>query len=118
MTAFPLDAVKALVVALDAAGARATIAPPDVNPPGCWLRLGTLTLDPVLCDEAVGILAAEVICVVPDTTDEAALDALAALVDLVLPVVDVAGPLRFQGTILPGPDLTALPSIVIPIVVT
>lgn len=117
MSAFPLAAITALLDALTLAGARPTIDPAKVNTPGVWLRMGPVDLTGVLCGEAIGTMTAEATCIVADTTDEAALAALADLLDKVLPHVDVAGPLRWQGTVLPSPDLTPLPSIVIPIVI-
>lgn len=117
MSLFPHAAILALLADLAAADVRATIDPAKVNTPAVWLRMGPVDLTPVLCGETSGIMTAEATCIVPDTTDEAALDALAALVDAVVPHVDVVGPLRFQGTVLPGPDLTPLPSIVIPVAI-
>lgn len=117
MTAFPAAAVTALLESLAADDVRATIDPAKVNTPAVWLRMGPVDLTPVLCGESTGLMTAEATCIVADTTDEAALTALAALVDAVLPHVDVVAPLRFQGTILPGPDLTPLPSVVIPIAI-
>lgn len=117
MSAFPGPQIAALLQKLSAAGVRATIDPAKVNTPAVWLRMGPVDLTPVLCGEASGTMTAEATCIVADTTDEAALTALTALVDEVLPLVDVVAPLRFQGTVLPGPDLTPLPSIVIPIAI-
>jgi len=114
---FPAAEVADLLAALTAAGVRATIDPAKVNTPAVWLRLGTVDIANVMCGEATGIMAAEATCIVADTTDEAALAALAALVASVVPHVDISGPLRFQGTVLPGPDLTPLPSVVIPVAI-
>jgi hypothetical protein len=117
VTAFPAAAVTALLATLNAADIRATINPAEVNTPGVWLRLGTIDLIQVLCGENEGTISAEAVCIVSDTTDDAALALLAALVEQVLPLVDVAGVLRFQGTVLPGADLTPLPSVAIPIAI-
>lgn len=117
MVLVPVPAILALLDALKAAEVRATIDPAKVNTPGVWLRMGPVDLAPVLCGEAVGIMTAEATCIVADTTDEAALNALSDLVAAVEPHVDIVGPLRWQGTILPGTDLTPLPSIVIPITI-
>lgn len=112
---FPLPEVVALVAALAAADVRASIDPAKVNPPGVWVHLaGPLDHDTLGCST----LPVDLVLVVADTTDDAALAALAALHDKVLAVVDAAGPIRFQGTVLPGPDLTALPSLVVPIQIT
>lgn len=111
---FPLAEVNALIDGLKAAGVRATIDPAKVNTPGVWLNLGDLDHDTLACST----LRAEAVCCVADTTDEAALANLAAMHDAVLALVDCAGLIRFQGTVLPGPDLTPLPSLVVPVVIT
>lgn len=117
MRLVPDVAINELLTVLRDAGIRATIDPAKVNTPGVWVRMGPVDLTAVLCGENVGTMTAEATCIVADTTDEAALTALGDLVELVEPHVDIVGPLRWQGTVLPGPDLTPLPSIVIPIAI-
>lgn len=116
MYVFPIASIDGLLVDLAAAEVRASIDPAKVNTPGGWLRL----LGPLRHDTLAGSqLDAELILVVADTTDEAALRNLAALHDKVLGVIGAPdGPIRFQGTILPGPDLTPLPSLVVPVIIT
>lgn len=118
---FPLAAVRALLAALnegdpevEGSAVRASLDASKVNAPGVWLRLGNLDHDTL----GGSTLRAEAVCVVPDTSDDAALDLLADLHDRVAALVDVDGPCRWQGTILPGPDLTALPSLVVPVIIT
>lgn len=111
---FPLAEVQGFLDALNTAGVRATIDPAKVNTPGVWLRLGLLDGDTL----ASSTLRADAVLIVPDTTDEAALAMLAEMYDAVLALVDADGPARWQGTILPGPDLTALPSLVVPVQIT
>lgn len=111
---FPLAEVREFVTALNDGGVRCSIDPARVNAPGVWLRLLPVEHDTL----AATTLRAEAVCVVPDTTDDAALDLLADLHDKVLALVDPDGPCRWQGTILPGPDLTALPSLVIPVLIS
>lgn len=111
---FPLAEVRAFLTALNEGGVRASLDPAKVNAPGVWLRLLPVDHDTL----GGSTLRAEATCVVPDTTDDAALDGLAALHDAVLALVDPDGPCRWQGTILPGPDLTALPSLVVPVLIT
>jgi hypothetical protein len=113
---FPLASITGLLDDLAAVEVRASIDPAKVNPPGCWLHV----LGPLRHDTLAGSqLDAELILVVGDTTDEAALTNLAALHDRVLDVIGAPdGPIRLQGTILPGPDLTPLPSLVVPVIIT
>lgn len=113
---FPLASILGLVDDLTAAECRTALDPAKVNTPGAWLHL----LGPLRHDTLAGSqLDAELTLVVADTTDEAALRNLAALHDKVLAVIGAPdGPIRFQATILPGPDLTPLPSLVVPVVIT
>jgi hypothetical protein len=111
---FPLAEVREFLTALNDGGVRASIDPAKVNPPGVWLRLLPLEHDTL---GAGSTLRAEAVCVVQDVPDDAALDLLADLHDRVVALVDVDGPCRWQGTILPGPDLSALPSLVVPVLI-
>ncbi len=116
MYEFPIATIDSLIADLKAATVRVSIDPAKVNTPGGWLRL----VGPLRHDTLAGSqLDAELILVVADTTDEAALRNLAALHDLAVGVLGAPdGPIRFQGTILPGPDLTPLPSLVVPVIIT
>lgn len=111
---FPRAEVQAFLDHLNDNGVRATINPGKVNTPGVWLRLGNLEQDTL----ASSTLHAEAVLIVGDTEDEAALTLLSDLLDAVLALVDADGPARWQGTILPGPDLTPLPSLVVPVQIT
>lgn len=109
---FPLDEVRELVDALRQGDVRADLDPALCSPPAVWLRLL-----PVEHDTLAGVtVKAEAVCIAPDTTDDAALGHLAALHDLVLSLVEVDGPCRWQGTILPD-NPTPLPSLVIPVLI-
>ena len=112
MYVFPIDEVRALIAALRAGDVRASLDPAQVAAPGVWLRLL-----PFEHDTLAGVsLKAEAVCVAPDTTDDAALGVLAGLHDLVVGLVQVDGPCRWQGTILPD-NPTPLPSLVIPVLI-
>lgn len=113
---FPIASIDQFLADLATAEVRASLNPAKVNTPGAWLHL----LGPLRHDTLDGSrLDAELILVVSDTTDEAALRNLATLHDRALDVIGAPdGPIRFQGTILPGPDLTPLPSLVVPVTIT
>lgn len=106
------DALQDLVDALTAAGVQAATDPSDVNTPGVWVTLDTLTWGTLAGDwrpEASAYL------IVQDKDTRRALDSLQVLLDTIVPSVVVPdGPVVSQGVILPG-DPTPLPALRIPL---
>ncbi len=103
--------VHDLVAALEAGEVRATVDPSDLNTPGAWV-----TVEAIQGVNLAGTLRLEAVIylIVGDQDYMRAMDALAALYNATLAVVDPDGPVTPQGVILPDTS-TPLPALRVPV---
>lgn len=94
-----------------------SVALADIRPPGVWVQV--VSFRPSRLDGSV-TFAMELVLIVQDQAPRRAMDALAQLLDQVLPVVEdiggPAGPIR-AATVAP-PEGVPLPALVVPLNVT
>lgn len=109
-----LDQLEALAVRLRDAGLSASCAPEDVNVPGVWVTLDTLT--PLTVGDSWE-LGAVCFLVVGDTTYPNTYKGLQELLEeLAAAGVTPDGPVLHQGLVLPDTP-TALPALRVPITI-
>lgn len=88
------DALDTVLAALDRGGIRATVEPPEINPPAAWIAARRLDTETLGCRWRVVV---DVYLIVPDTGIRYALDTLDTMLTRALDALDAAD-LEIDGT--------------------